>query len=79
LQSISAGTSSIFLAKLRSLSLFDKVEGALIGKTFKDENEFFQCVMDVPNGISPGEIKAVVEEWLVRFDACIGQVGDYLE
>jgi histone-lysine N-methyltransferase SETMAR len=54
---------------LSDFYLFDKVEMALMERMFNDENKLFQCVMDMLNDISRGELEAVVEERLVRFNA----------
>jgi hypothetical protein len=59
--------------------LFDKVETVLMERTFNDENELLHCVMDMLNDISRGELETVFEEWLVPFDACLKQGGDYVE
>jgi hypothetical protein len=50
-----------------------------MGRTFNDENELFRCVIEMLKGISRDELEAVVQEWLVRFDTCILQSGDYVE
>jgi hypothetical protein len=39
-------------------SRFDKVETAVMGRTFNDETWLFRCVTDVLNALSPGELEA---------------------
>lgn len=61
------------------LYLFDKVEMALIEKTFNDDNKLFQCVIGALNPISRDKLETVFEEWFLQLDACVQQSGDYVE
>jgi hypothetical protein len=59
--------------------LFGKLQMALMGAAFVDDDELLQGVMEVLNGSSQEDLEAVFEQWLLRLDRCIQQNGEYIE
>jgi hypothetical protein len=59
--------------------LFGRLRMALMGAAFVDDDRLSHDVMSVLNGISREKLEAVFEEWLLRFDRCIQQNGEYGE
>jgi hypothetical protein len=57
---------------------FGKLKMAVIGAAFADD-ERMQGIMEVFNGSSREELEAIFEEWLIRFDRCPQQNGEYVE
>jgi hypothetical protein len=60
------------------ICLFGKVQTALMGAAFSDENELFHGVTDVLSGISPDELEAVFANWVATLNTCIQRRGEYI-
>lgn len=59
--------------------LFGKVKHLLQGKEFESEEELFEAIIEILNGISKEELLSVIDEWERRLNACISNGGNYVD
>ena len=59
--------------------LFGKVKHLLQGKEFESEEELFEAIIEILNGISKEELLSVIDEWERQIRACISNGGNYVD
>lgn len=59
--------------------LFCTIKQYLKGKEFESEDEIFDTIVKILNGISKDELLFVMVEWKRRPEACISNGGEYID